>query len=112
MMIKMKGYLLMLVPLVLGSGEETVSLERGRPLELVGAVSVSSDKEYLVRVPSPGPVRIHSTVVGQNRQHTVVFMARTEMTVKTWRIPANSSEYAATLCSVVTDHDQGRCWDR
>ena len=92
----------MLVPLVLGSGEESVNLETGRDLVLAGAVSVSSDKEFLVRVPSPGPVRIHTTVLGQARQHTVVFMARTEMTVKTWRIPANSSDYAATLCSVVT----------
>ena len=94
------GYLLVLAHLVLGSGEESVSLERGRDLVLEGKVSVSGDKEYLISVRSPGPVRIHSTVFGQAREHPVVFMVRTDVAVKTWRIPVNSSEYAATLCSV------------
>eukprot|EP00092_Neocalanus_flemingeri_P010561 GFUD01011377.1.p1 GENE.GFUD01011377.1~~GFUD01011377.1.p1 ORF type:complete len:900 (-),score=228.82 GFUD01011377.1:79-2778(-) len=96
-------FVVFLIPLVLGSEEEEVSVKRGKPLVIEGTVSGSSDKVYLIHTSSSAPVRVQSEVIWpDNRQHPVVFMIRTENSVKSWRIPSkssgNSSEYGGTLC--------------
>eukprot|EP00092_Neocalanus_flemingeri_P029565 GFUD01032111.1.p1 GENE.GFUD01032111.1~~GFUD01032111.1.p1 ORF type:complete len:873 (+),score=223.26 GFUD01032111.1:44-2662(+) len=95
-------FVVFLIPLVLGSEEEEVRVERGKPLVIEGNVSASRDKVYLIKTSSSAPVRVQSQVIWPDRQHPVVFMIRTENSVKSWRIPSkssgNSSQYGGTLC--------------
>ena len=105
----MKGicHICFLVTLVLGSDQVSVNLEPGKDLIIGGHVTVTSDKEYLIKVPSSDPVRIYSEVILKDKKHPVIFMIRTDLAVKSWRIPSknsvNSTEHASTLCSGAAD---------